>query len=108
MDLFRRIAEAEIQRGIEEGAFEEVAGRGEPLDLDRMRRIPAEERAACTVLKNAGMVPEEVRTRQELTRIEAALARGVEDPAELEVLRRRRLALELKQNLAADRRLGRL
>ncbi len=107
MNPIERIAEARIQSAIEAGELENLAAAGKPLDLTDLGSIPPEERAAYRILRNAGLVPEEVTSRRELARVEAALARGARD-AELETLRRRRLALELKRNLAADRRLGRL
>ena len=66
MNPFERIAEAKIRQGIEQGEFDDLAGRGEPLDLDDLRGVRAEDRAAYTLLRNSGFAPEEVGTRREL------------------------------------------
>jgi hypothetical protein len=106
MDVFERIAEAKIRAGIEAGAFDAPAGSGQPLDLDGLRGIRPEDRAAFTLLRNAGFVPDEVTTRRELAAVEAKIVRGGTD-AELNRLRRQRTALELKRDLQAERRLRR-
>ena len=108
MNIFERIAEARIRQGIEQGEFEHLAGKGKPLDLDDMRGVRAEDRAGYRLLRNAGFAPDEVGTRKELASVEAEMARGEGDEAHFETLRRRRLALELKRNIATDKRLGRL
>ena len=107
MNIFERIAEAKIRQGQAAGEFTGLGGEGRPLDLDSMRGVHAEDRAAYSLLRNAGFAPEEVGTRRELAAVEAEIARAGPG-ADHEALRRRRLALELKRNLAADRRLGRL
>ena len=107
MNFFERIAEAKIRKGQAAGEFNGLAGEGKRLDLEPMRGVRPEDRAAYSVLRNAGFAPEEVGTRRELATVEAEIARA-EAGADHEALRRRRLALELKRNLAADRRLGRL
>ena len=58
-------------------------------------------------MRNAGFAPEEVGTRRELAAVEAEIAQAGPG-ADHEALRRRRLALELKRNLATDKRLGRI
>ena len=108
MNIFERIAEAKIRQGQAAGEFSRLAGEGKPLDLGEMRGVRAEDRAAFSLLRNAGFAPEEVATRRELAVVEAEIARGATAGSDFEQLRRRRLALELKRNLATDKRLGRL
>lgn len=106
MDAFRRIAEARIERSIAAGEFDDLPGAGRPLDLEALRGVPAEERAAYTVMRNAGIVPEEITTRRELAALDAEIA-AADSRADLTALRARRVALELKRGLAAERRLRR-
>jgi hypothetical protein len=106
VDAFRRIAEARIERAIAAGEFDDLPGAGRPLDLDSLRGVPADERAAYAVMRNAGVVPEEVTTRRQLAALDAEIAAGAPG-ADLATLRSRRMALELKRNLAAERRLRR-
>ena len=108
MSIFERIAEAKIRQGQAAGEFSGLAGEGQPIELGELRGVRAEERAAFTLLRNAGFAPEEVCTRRELAAVDAEISRGGTSDADFEQLRRRRLALELKRNVAADKRLGRL
>jgi hypothetical protein len=106
VDAFRRIAETRIERAIAAGEFDDLDGAGRPLELGSLRGVPADERAAYTVMRNAGIVPEEITTRRQLAALDAEIAAGAPD-AEIATLRSRRMALELKRNLAAERRLRR-
>ena len=85
---------------MDEGAFDDLPGRGRPLNLDDDALVPAEMRLAYRVLKNSGFLPAEVSLRKEIVAAEALLdhALGGDD-------RRRingRLAL-LRMRLAACR-----
>jgi hypothetical protein len=106
MNIFEQIAEGKIRAGIEAGEFDSLAGSGRPLDLDSLRGVRSEDRAAFTLLRNSGFVPDEVTTRRELAAVEAKLARGPSGDTEYERLLRQRTALELKRNLQTERRLG--
>ena len=52
----KRIAEA-----LERGEFDDLPGRGRPLDLEEDPLVPEELRMAYRILKNAGFVPAEIR-----------------------------------------------
>lgn len=82
----RRIDEAQAR-----GDFDELAGAGRPLQLEDLSLVPEELRAAYLLLKNSGYLPPEVRTRQEITEVEA-LIRQATTP-ELAKKDRQRLAL---------------
>ena len=66
MDIFALIAEQRIQDAEKEGAFDNLPGKGRPLDLESDAAVPEELRMAYTVLRNAGYVPPEVADRREL------------------------------------------
>lgn len=62
----RRIADRRIEEAMRDGKFDNLAGMGQPLELDPM---PAEENARMTwwclrILKNNDFTPEEVRYRK--------------------------------------------
>jgi hypothetical protein len=52
------IAERKIQDAIKDGAFDNLPGKGKPLDLDSDSGIPPEMRAASRILKNANVPPD--------------------------------------------------
>ena len=70
-----RIAERRILDAIEAGEFDNLPGAGQPLVLDDDALVPEGLRAAYRVMKNAGVVPEEVGLRRSIGELEAEIAR---------------------------------
>src|SRR5438046_6264012 len=71
----RRLAERRIEEATREGKFHNLAGAGQPLDLEPM---PAEENArlmwwAIRILKQNDFVPDEVQWRKALDRLREKL-----------------------------------
>jgi hypothetical protein len=60
MDIFLAIAEGKIREAVLNGEFDNLPNKGKPLSLDDMAHIPEELRAGYTILKNAGVLPEEM------------------------------------------------
>ena len=58
--------EAKIKEAMAKGEFDDLKGKGKPLDLRKYRAVPEHLRIAYHVLKNAGYVPEEVRLKKEM------------------------------------------
>jgi hypothetical protein len=81
MTLFEQIAERRIREAMDRGEFDNLPGAGKPLALERNPFVPAELRMAYKVLKNAGVVPQELETRAEIRNLEAMLV-DMEDEAE--------------------------
>ncbi len=78
MICFQKIAERRILEAIREGAFDDLPGAGQPLELENDSHVPEDLRVAYKILKNAGFVPEEVALRKEIVQAEDLLA-GMED-----------------------------
>jgi hypothetical protein len=78
MICFQKIAERRILEAIQEGAFEDLPGAGQPLELENDSHVPEDLRVAYKILKNAGFVPKEVALRKEIVQAEDLLA-GMED-----------------------------
>ena len=81
MIAFQKIAEERIQEAMERGEFDDLPGSGKPLVLNDNPFVPLELRMAYKVLKNAGVVPQELETHNEIRSLEAMLA-DMEDEAE--------------------------
>ena len=81
MDPFRLIADRKIQEAMEEGAFENLSGRGRPLPLDDDPFEDPSLRMAHRLLRNNGFAPAWVEEAKDLERaIETAqqdLGRGL-------------------------------
>ncbi len=60
------IAEERIRAAQESGEFDDLPGRGEPLDLEDDAHVPPELKMAWRVLKNAGCLPPELEAEREI------------------------------------------
>lgn len=104
MSYFQRIAEKRIQEAIEKGEFDHLEGSGKPLDHSDYFNAPRELRMSFHILKNAGVVPEEVHLlnniHQLTTHIQSALT-----PEEKERLIREKTILQNKLNMLKECRL---
>jgi hypothetical protein len=65
---FRRLAERRIEDAMQEGKFDNLPGRGQPLDLEP---LPADENArmlwwALKILRQNDVTPDEVRWRKSI------------------------------------------
>lgn len=78
---FEKIIEARIKKAQDEGAFKDLPGRGQPLQLEDDRHIPEDLRMAHKVLKNADCLPPEVHLRNEIRATEDLLE-GMTDTAQ--------------------------
>ena len=78
MICFQKIAERRILEAIREGAFDDLPGAGQPLELEDDSHVPEDLRVAYKILKNADFVPKEVALRKEIVQAEDLLA-GMED-----------------------------
>jgi hypothetical protein len=72
----RRLADKRIEEAMREGKFDNLAGKGKPLDLEPM---PAEENARLTwwairLMRNADVTPDEVRLRKRVDTLRDELA----------------------------------
>jgi hypothetical protein len=79
MDLWRRIAEEKIERAMEEGAFDHLAGQGKPLPVEEDSLTDPDMRLAHHLLRSNGFTLPWIAERQEIEAIiqgtRASLAR---------------------------------
>lgn len=68
-----RIAEERIREAIRRGEFENLPGRGKPLELEDDRHIPSDLRLAYKVLRNANCLPPELELKKEINTAEELL-----------------------------------
>jgi hypothetical protein len=86
-----------IEQARREGAFDNLPGRGKPLELDDDTGIHPEMRMANRILRNANVAPSEVTAMTALAALKAEL-REATDPAE-----RNRLMREISRRDSAIR-----
>ena len=58
--------EMKIRKAMAEGDFDNLKGKGKPLNLDKYNQVSEHMRIAYHVLRNADFVPEEVRLKKEM------------------------------------------
>ncbi len=66
MDIVAIIAEGRIREAQEKGEFDNLSRKGQPLKLDDLSHVPEELRAGYIILKNAGVLPEELELKKEI------------------------------------------
>lgn len=76
VDVFQLIAERKIAEAIERGEFDNLPGRGKPLQLTHDPLESPERRLANKILKNAGLAPIEISLRKELVQLKREYARA--------------------------------
>lgn len=70
---FDRVVESVIQEAMARGEFDDLPGRGKPIDLTEYFNTPEDVRVAQSMLKNAGMVPVEIELLQEIAALKEML-----------------------------------
>ncbi|HZI19827.1 MAG TPA: DnaJ family domain-containing protein [Pyrinomonadaceae bacterium] len=98
--MFDRLAEQRIREGMEAGEFDDLEGRGRPVNLDEYFAAPEELRAGYALLKNAKIIPEGARLLKKAEELRRELE-GCRDP-----LRRRELARAVDETMLKYRLLG--
>ncbi|MFF2089116.1 DUF1992 domain-containing protein [Paenibacillus sp. NPDC058174] len=59
MDWMSTLVEQRIQEAMARGEFDQLKGKGKPLELEDLSYVPEELRVGFKLLKNAGLVPED-------------------------------------------------
>ena len=87
MGLIERIAEERIKKAQEEGAFDNLPGKGKPLDLEDDASIPEDLRLAYKILKNANCLPVEMELRKEILNLRQLLNTAIDEETRRELRR---------------------
>ncbi len=73
MDIFSKIVEKKIGEAQEQGAFDNLPGSGEPLEIEDDSHVPDDLRLVHKILKNADCLPPELQLRKEIRQMEDML-----------------------------------
>ncbi|MEK4328774.1 DnaJ family domain-containing protein [Paenibacillus sp. FSL R7-0297] len=74
MAILSWLAEQRIQEAMRSGEFTNLPGHGKPLELEDLSGVPEDLRMSFKIMKNAGLLPEEVSLRAECVTLEELLA----------------------------------
>lgn len=96
-----KLIEEKIREAMEKGEFDNLPGKGKPIDLDAYFATPDDVRLAFSVLKSAGCLPAEVELQKEIESLKARLG-ACDDERERQSLRKEIEAKALKLNLLTD------
>jgi len=83
--LFQRLAEQRILEAQRKGEFDDLPGKGQPLELEDLSSVPDELRIGYIVLKNAHVLPPEAELLKDIHILEDLL-KHVEDEGERKAL----------------------
>ena len=103
VDALALIAESKIRAAMARGDFDDLPGRGKPLRLDDLSRVPQELRLGYKLLRNTGCLPPELEARKEIARLGSLIATAG-DPEERSRLSRLRADAELRYRVLTERR----
>jgi len=82
---FDKLVEEMIKKAQERGEFDNLPGKGKPIDLTEYFEMPEDVRVAQSVLKNAGMKSREVDLLKEIAELKQALAKVVKEKKRQEI-----------------------
>jgi len=99
---FEKIVEALIKEAQERGEFDNLPGKGKPIDLTSYFETPEEVRLAQSVLKNAGMTSPEVQILREIAELRQ-VQEAVVDEAKKQEIRKRIEQKQMEFNLMMER-----
>ncbi len=88
MNMFERIAENKILEAMEAGAFDNLPGKGRPLNLEEDSHVPPELRLAYRIMKMADCLPPELEVRKEIVQLQDLLADLPDESQKLRHMRR--------------------
>jgi len=85
LSYFWRIAEERILDAQQAGAFDDLPGKGKPLNLEDMSWVPEDLRIGYHILKNAHVLPPEAELMKDIHSLEDLL-KHVEDEGQRRAL----------------------
>ena len=114
MSFYQRVVEERILEAQRAGAFDNLPGKGKPLQFDDQSWVPEDLRIAYHVLKNAHVLPPEAELLKEIHTLEdllkyidnederKTLAKSVQwKIIHLDILKRRSFSLETVRHYGA-------
>ena len=70
---FHRNADEKIKEAIAKGEFDNLPGKGKPLDLDGYFATPEHLRTGYSILKSADVIPEEMELLRQIEALKKSL-----------------------------------
>ncbi len=99
--MFGKLIENKILEAMEAGEFDDLPGKGKPLDLNDYFATPADMRLGYSILKSARCLPVEVELRKEIEALKTDMA-NCSNESRIQALRKEIEGKSLKLNLLSD------
>lgn len=99
--MFGKLIENKIREAMEAGEFDNLAGKGRPIDLEAYFSTPADLRLSYSVLKSAQCLPPEVELRKEIELLTEQLC-NCADERQRQTFHNQIRSKTLKLNLLTD------
>lgn len=99
---FEKLVEEKIREAMEKGEFDNLPGKGKPVDLSAYFATPEDLRLSYSILKNAGILPEELQLLSEIGSLKESLE-ACSDPERKTSINRQIEELTMKYNLLKER-----
>ena len=103
MDTLAKIAEQKIREAMERGEFDHLAYHGKPLKLDELTGVPAHLRMGYKILKNAGILPEEMQLKKAIVSLQDLLD-ACHDTTERSTIQKKMNEKILRYNMMMEKR----
>jgi len=97
-----KFVEDQIRKAMAAGEFDNLPGKGQPIDLDGYFQTPEDLRICYSILKNSQIIPEEVQRLKEIEALREQLA-ATSDEAQKNQLDRTLREKVLSFNLSLER-----
>ncbi|SET73433.1 protein of unknown function [Salinibacillus kushneri] len=83
MDIGYILAEEKIKSALDKGELDNLPGKGKPLPKDDLAGMSEDLRTSYRMMKNAGVLPEEMKIKKEMVTLEE-LINQTQDEKEIE------------------------
>ena len=100
---FDKLAEEKIREAIAAGEFDDLPGKGKPLNLDEYFAVNEEWRVGVSLLKNAGFLPQEMQLLKDIARLREGME-ATTDPTRRQAIQRQIIEHTTQYDLLMERR----
>ncbi|MGA9771087.1 MAG: DUF1992 domain-containing protein [Blastocatellia bacterium] len=82
---FDKLVEEKIREAMANREFDNLSGKGKPLDLDAYFATPEDVRIPYSILKSSGFVPEEAQLLKDVQSLKEALNNSLDEDEKIRI-----------------------
>lgn len=104
MDFYDKVTETKIKEAIQKGELDNLPGKGKPVILENPNPfILPEDRMSYKIMKNLGLLPQEVELRKEIDKLQN-LIKESNTPEERAKLKKKLEETNIRYKVMMERR----